>query len=234
MATKTELLKEELVTKYAYQKDDFIGENGKPLTWKQLEALLKKEEKAHDAIENQEADSETDSSELDEFDVEVVEEKTHKFKDDDLITVMAGINGQLVHESPVGNGSYKFSGFGQRQTMPYKELKAMNQLSSNTLEDGWIIILNKDLIKEFGLEEQYKKFLTPRKVDEILQMPAVKIKEVIQNLPKSMKTTLIDVARARYNSGKLDSSSVIRTFEEMYDISFEDNLPLKDIKVNKN
>lgn len=225
MATSKEI-KQILVEEFDYQKEDFVGENGKNLNYKQLEALLKKERKALTELDSK-------SSTLDEFDGAVVSSETQKFNDDDLITVMAGINGNLVHHSPVGNGIYKFNGFGQRQQMPYKELKAMNNLTRGTLEDGWIIILNKDIIKEFGLEEEYEHFLTPNKVDNILKMNAKDLEETIKNLPRSMKTTLIDTAKSRYNAGQFDSASSIKVFEKVYDVSFTDNLPLNDIIVEE-
>lgn len=221
MATSNEI-KELLVSEYDYQLEDFISKDGKKMNYKQLEALLKKEKSK---------ENDSDSS-LDEFDVEVIETTKATFKDDDLITVMAGINGQLIHHSPVGNGRYKFNGFGQKQTMPYKELKAINNLLRGTLEDGWIIILNKELIKEFNLENEYKLFLTPNKIDEILKMNKEDLQLTINGLPKSMQTTLIDTAKAKYNTGNLDKASTIKVFEELYDISFEDNLPLHDIVIN--
>ena len=220
--TKSEEIKEILVNEYDYQKEDFITEDGKNKNFKQLESMLKKEQlsassEAHD--------------DLSEFDLGVVSTVSAGFKDDDMISTMAGINGQLIHHSPVGNGVYKFNGFGQRQNMPYKELKAMNNLVRGTLEEGWIIILNKDLIKEFNLEDEYKKFLTPNRIDEILKMDKNNLTATIKGLPKSMQTTLIDTAKSKYNAGTLDRASVIKVFEELYDISFEDNLPLNDIIV---
>lgn len=221
MATTIKEIKEELVRDYSYSKSDFTGENGKPLNFKQLEAILKKEKAKANAV------AETGDTSLDEFDLEAVAEEKSKFKDDDLITVMAGINGRLLHTSQLGNGKFEFRGFGQKNKMPYKELKSMNNLVRESLTDGWYIILNKDLIKEFNLESSYTHFLTPSRVDQILEMRTDDIREVIQGLPKEMRTTLFDEAKRRYNTGELDSSFIIKTFEDEYDISFEDNLPIK-------
>nr|DAD56739.1 MAG TPA: hypothetical protein [Caudoviricetes sp.] len=220
MATIKEI-KEELVRDYAYSKADFTGENDKPLNFKQLEAILKKEKTKANVVE------ESGDTSLDEFDLEAIAEEKSKFKDDDLITVMAGINGRLLHNSQVGNGVFEFRRFGQKNKIPYKELKSMNNLARKTLTDGWFIILNKDLIKEFNLESAYTNFLTPARVDQILKMRTDDIREVIQKLPQEMRTTLFDEAKRRYDTGELDSSFIIKTFEDEYDISFEDNLPIK-------
>ncbi|MDN6672277.1 MAG: hypothetical protein L0L07_08245, partial [Staphylococcus equorum] len=106
MATIKEI-KEELVRDYAYSKADFTGENDKPLNFKQLEAILKKEKAKANVVE------ESGDTSLDEFDLEAIAEEKSKFKDDDLITVMAGINGRLLHNSQVGNGVFEFRRFGQ-------------------------------------------------------------------------------------------------------------------------
>ena len=221
MATIKEI-KEELVRDYSYTKSDFEGENGKPLNFKQLEAILKKEKAKSNSVVVEEGDVA-----LDEFDNEAVVEEKSKFKDDDMIMVMAGINGRLVHTSQIGNGKYEFRGFGQKNKMPYKELKSINNLVREALTDGWFIILNKDLIKEFNLESAYTHFLTPARVNQILGMRTENIREVIQGLPKDMRTTLFDEAKRRYNTGELDSTFIVKTFEDEYDISFEDNLPIK-------
>ena len=220
MATIKEI-KEELVRDYSYSKADFTNTDGKPLNFKQLESVLKKEKAKANAVE------ESGNTSLDEFDLEAIVEEKSKFKDDDLIMVMAGINGRLLHTSQAGNGVFEFRGFGQKNKMPYKELKSMYNLAREALTDGWIIILNKDLIKEFNLESAYTHFLTPARVKQILEMRTDDIREVIQSLPNEMRTTLFDEAKRRYNTGELDSSFIIKTFEDEYDISFEDNLPIK-------
>ena len=220
MATIKEI-KEELVRDYSYSKADFTNAEGKSLNFKQLEAILKKEKAKANVV------SESGSTSLDEFDLEAITEEKSKFKDDDLIMVMAVINGRLIHTSQSGNGSFEFRGFGQKNKIPYKELKSMNNLVRETFTDGWFIILNKDLIKEFNLESAYTHFLTPTRVNQILEMRTDDIREVIKELPKEMRTTLFDEAKRRYNTGELDSSFIIKTFEDEYDISFEDNLPIK-------
>lgn len=224
MATKTTEIKDILVTEYGYTKSDFVNEEGKALNYAQLNSLLKKEVEKSKEIEKEVSG---DESSLNEFDEEAVEAQSKKFKDDDQIVVMSGINGKLLHKSQAGNGTFEFSQFGQKQQMPYKELKSMNNLTRETLERGWIMILNKDLIQEFGLAKEYEKFLTPNRINDILKIRTNELREIIEELPKDMRTTLFDEAKRRVDNGTLDSAFVVKTFEDIYDISFEDNLPLK-------
>lgn len=227
MANMAEI-KDILVSEFGYSKNDFLNEEGKPLKFTQLQALLKKEKAQEKAIEEEvNGTAESAGSELDEFDEVAEQMQSRKFKDDEMIMVMAGINGNYVHYSQAGNGRFEFKGFGQKTQMPYKELKSMNNLSRGALEKGWLIILNKDLIKEFNLEKEYTKFLTPSRVDQILAIRDSSLRETIEELPKDMRLTLFDEAKRRINNGSIDSAFLVKTLEDVYDVSLEDNLPIK-------
>lgn len=227
MANMAEI-KDILVSEFGYSKNDFLNEEGKPLKFTQLQALLKKEKAQAKEIEKEvNGTAESAGSELDEFDEVAEQIQARKFKDDEMIMVMAGINGNYVHYSQAGNGRFEFKGFGQKTQMPYKELKSMNNLSRGALEKGWLIILNKDLIKEFNLEKEYTKFLTPSRVDQILAIRDSSLRETIEELPKDMRLTLFDEAKRRINNGSIDSAFLVKTLEDIYDVSLEDNLPIK-------
>ena len=227
MANMAEI-KDILVSEFGYSKNDFLNEEGKPLKFTQLQALLKKEKAQAKAIEEEvNGTAKSADSELDEFDEVAEQVQTRKFKDDEMIMVMAGINGNYVHYSQAGNGRFEFKGFGQKTQMPYKELKSMNNLSRGALEKGWLIILNKDLIKEFNLEKEYTKFLTPSRIDQILAIRDSSLRETIEELPKDMRLTLFDEAKRRINNGSIDSAFLVKTLEDVYDVSLEDNLPIK-------
>ena len=217
MATLIEL-KKELVEDFGYGKSDFLNDKGKALTFKQVEKKLNEEKAKLAKVKSVSA--------LDEFDEKVEESETARFKDDDMITVMSGVNGSFVHNSKAGNGKFEFRGFGQKGKMPYKELKSINNVTHATLEKGWLLILNKEIISEFNLEDVYAKFLTPNKVDEILNIRTSEIREIIENLAPSARTVLFDEARKRLATGELDSAFIEKTFEDMYNVSLDDNLPV--------
>lgn len=220
MATSKEI-KETLVVDYGYKRNDFLNpETGKDYTYKKLESMLKEEKEKEKSI----ADDSSFDSELNEFDKDVVKAKTKSFDDNDLVTVMSGVNGKLIHYSSVGNGSYTFNGFGQQQEMPYKELRSINNLKRKIFEDGLIIILNKEIISEFRLAENYKHILTPSRVDELLKLNANEIVNFLEKASKDTQLTFLDIVKVRYNVGSLDSMSIIKAIEKHYGISLDDNL----------
>lgn len=220
MATSKEI-KEILVVDYGYKRNDFLNpETGKDYTYKKLESMLKEEKEKEKSI----VDDSSFDSELNEFDKDVVKAESKSFDDNDLVTVMSGVNGKLIHYSSVGNGSYTFNGFGQQQEMPYKELRSINNLKRKIFEDGLIIILNKEIISEFRLVENYKHILTPSRVDELLKLNANEIVNFLEQASKDTQLTFLDIVKVRYNVGSLDSMSIIKAIEKHYGISLDDNL----------
>ena len=99
-------------------------------------------------------------------------------------------------------------------------------LTSKTLDEGWLVILNKDIIKDFGYEDMYENILTPKNIKEIFKKETEEVREFVSQLPKSMQVTIIDTAREMYRSGKLDRKSIIDVIQNTFDISLEDNAPI--------
>lgn len=217
MATSKEI-KNLLVTKYGYSRKDLINpDTGKDLPFKKLESLLKKEE-------SKVTQASIDDISLDEFNEEVRKVDSVQFNDSDMITVMSGITGKLVHYSSAGNGVFTFNSFGERQEMPFKELKSISNVARKTLENGLIIILNKDVIKELRLESIYQSILTPTRASDLLDSSFDVIKGFLDKSSRETKITFLDYARTKYNVGELDSMSLIKSLEDYYNISFENNL----------
>lgn len=216
MATSKEL-KETLVKEYGYTKKDFVNpETGKEYTFKKLESLLKQEQDKENPVE-------VEDDSLDEFNQEVVKNVAVKFEDSDLIPVMSGVRGRFIHHSGAGNGVYTFTEFGQVQDIVFKELKNIFNTKRTLLEDGYLIILNKDLIKEFRLEKQYKHVVTPKRVNDLLNRSADELISFLSGTTQEAQLALLSVAKVKYNTGELDKRSTIQALEEFFDTSLEDN-----------
>ena len=231
MSKKTEL-KKVLIEVYGYEESE-LYEDGKIMTNARLEQIISNEEKSAQEVEEEkeskviEEKIEVVEDKLDSFfDSGVYEKESTQFKDGDLINVMSGINGLLIHRSRETGKEYRFNGFGQIRKMEYKELVNIKNLTSKTLDEGWIVILNKDIIKDFGYEDMYENILTPKNIKEIFKKETEEVREFVSQLPKSMQVTIIDTAREMYRSGKLDRKSIIDVIQNTFDISLEDNAPI--------
>jgi hypothetical protein len=198
-----------LVESYGYDESDI-----KMFTNAKLEGMIKQEEADAEALEVEET---------------VIIAKDKGFKDDDLIIVMNGLYSPLTHRSSSSGRIWKFSGFGQTQKIPYSEILSIRNIASVVFDEGWLIILNRQIQKDLGLIELYKNIITPENIDEIFNKSSDDLEAFIDSLPKGMKVTFISKARDLYNDKKIDSVRTIKMIENKFGISLDDNAPLSDI-----
>lgn len=199
-----------LVEEYGYDQEDI-----KLLTNAKLESMIKQEEEDKELLEAQETYK--------------VVQKESKFKDDDLIVVMNGFSGSLTHRSGSTNRVWTFAEFGQTQKIPYSELLTIRYNSPNVFESGWLVILNKQIQEDFGLDGIYKNILTPDNIETVFEKGIDELNVFIDNLPEEMKVTFVGKAKELYHARKIDSRSKIEFIESKFGISLEDNAPLSDI-----
>lgn len=211
-------LTEILVNEYGYEKEDLKDAEGKPFTNAKLESLIKQEEK--------------DAQQAEFEETIVPAEKYVEIKDEDLIQVMNGEQGELIHRSKRTGRMWKFTKFGQVDKMPFIELLNIQNRNPRCFEEGRLIILNQNVIEQFGLEDVYKKVVTPQNLDDLFTKDVEEVTETIQNLPQSMKSTFFARAKELYAKGQLDSIKLKNAIEKEYGISIEDNAPLDDIAIS--
>lgn len=197
-----------LVEEYGYEKEDIkLFTNGKLIN------LIKQEK---EDLENLEVEM-TYSSPLD------------KIEDDSLITIMSGCECQLFYTSRQTGREWIFEGFGQIERMPFRELVTIKNSNNALFKDGYIIILDKVIQKEFGLSEMYKNILTPENLEETFKKDVEELDSLIDKLPEAMKITFFKKARQMYENKQLDSATKIEFIQKKFDVSFDDNAPLGDI-----
>lgn len=198
-----------LVEEYGYELEDV-----KMLTNAKLEAMIKQEELDKEELELQET---------------LVVKKDTNIKDDDLIMVMNGESGALVHRSYSTGRIWEFREFGQTQKLPYSEILNIRNNNPRVFEEGWLIVLNPQIQNDFGLKETYKNILTPDNIGKVFEKNTDDLSVFIDNLPEGMKTTFVAKARELYRTNKIDSITKVRFIEQKFGISLEDNAPLSDI-----
>jgi hypothetical protein len=221
--SKKELVKL-LIEEYGYDKEDLKDENGKIYTNAKLEEMVEQEDKdLKEAEERKEIEKTV-----------VVETKAFKFKDDDLIVVMNGLSGTLVHRSDMTGRVWRMTDFGQTTKIPYGELLNIRNRSPKVFKDGWLIVLNPHIQDEFELTEIYKNIVTPQNVEEIISKSPEEIEVFVKNMPKGAKQAFIEKAKEMYTNGKLDSVKKINTIQQLFGFSLEDNAPLEDVIKIKN
>ena len=63
---------------------------------------------------------------------------------------------------------YDFHSFGEVKNIPYHYLYDIMEAHPNFVDEGYFVILNKDVVKKHDLEEKYKNFISKEKINLIL------------------------------------------------------------------
>lgn len=206
---KKELIKI-LVDTYGYEEDDI-----KLLTNAKLEGMIKQEEKDAELLEVEDT-------------IEVIA-KESKIKDDDKILVMSGLSGTLVHHSKSTGRTWEFKEFGQTEKLPYSELLTIRYQNPKVFNEGWLVILNKQIQEDFQLTEIYKNIITPQNINSIFDKSVAEISIFVDALPDGMKVTFVNKARELYKSRKINKLDVVEYVQNKFNISLDDNAPLNDV-----
>ena len=230
--TKKEMV-DLLVNEYGYDVSDLKDDKGNIFRNADLEALIDKEEKAIEEIKKEDkVELEVEEAVEEEDDIFSLNEDAfkpkHSFNDNDLILCMSGVRGDMRFVSNLSNFTIKTTQFGQTVKIPYKDLVYVHNIAPQAFHDGKIIVLNEHLQEEFGLEDVYKRVITPKNIRKVLGLDADELSEFILDMPSGMKPALYDEARKLYRAGKLDSRRTVEVIENEFGVSLEDNAPLKD------
>lgn len=213
-----------LVNEYGYDVNDLKDDKGNIFRNADLESLINKEEKAIEEIEKEDKEEEDDIFSLNE---DAFKPK-HTFNDNDLILCMSGVRGDMRFVSNLSNFTVKTTKFGQTVKIPYKDLVYVHNIAPQAFHSGKVIVLNEHLQEEFGLEDVYKRVITPKNIRKVLELDADELSGFISDMPSGMKPALYDEARKLYRAGQLDSRRTVEVIENEFGISLEDNAPLKD------
>jgi hypothetical protein len=211
-----------LVEEYGYEKEDLkFDSQGKPYTNAKLQMLINAEKE--------------DAEELEMNAHRVVEKDGTGLKDDDKVRVMSGSMGTVIYRSDTSRRVWKFTSFGQIETIPYGELVTIRNRFPRYYQEGWFIVLDKKVQDEFGLTQMYQNILTPENIDKVFQTTDIhKLDEFITYLPEGMKNAFINKAMELYNSNQLYDMRIINLIQDKFKFSLEDNAPLEDIAVKGN
>lgn len=213
-----------LVEKYGYERKELKDDKGNKLNNSVLEEMIKKEEPKEESNDEEKVEKEEDVFSVDE----TIFEPNHDLKDKDLVLCMSGVSGDLNFSSPLSNYRTSTKSFGQTMKIPYGDLAYVHNIAPDAFEQGKIIILNKQIQAEFGLEDIYKNVITPKNVRQVISMEAEELKKFISVMPKSLKVSLYDEARKMYQQGKIDSIKTVKVIEDEYGVSLKDNAPVAE------
>lgn len=146
--------------------------------------------------------------------------KEKGFKDSDLIECVSVTVGKLIMIGIKSGEKYVWDGINSTNLVEYRDLIAAIRKHTPILFKPRIIIKNKDFLSQNPeLEMLYGSLYTAEDFEQILDLPADKLREIIGQLPQGAKDTLLGIAVSKVDRGQLDSIQRIKVIDEIYGTS---------------
>ena len=111
-----------------------------------------------------------------------------------------GVNLKTSYDS--GARKFRLEHLGQTKAIQYEYLIDCINTDRWLFEDGLVYINDPQVVEEQLLEEEYKKFLTPDKIQNILTFDTETIKEMVSNATKAIQETICSVVINKINDGE--------------------------------
>lgn len=138
-------------------------------------------------------------------------------KESDKIAVMNNTTGRYGY---IGRSGYSFEleEYGDIAYVPFSELREMLASRQKVhVTSAFIVILDNDAIEELNLQKLYETILDDNGVEKLLAEPH-KIKDILPNMPKIMRETVISIARRKLKSDQLNDLRVVKAIKDSVDI----------------
>ena len=111
-----------------------------------------------------------------------------------------GVNLKTSHDS--GARKFRLEHLGQTKAIQYEYLIDCINTDRWLFEDGLVYINDPQVVEEQLLEEEYKKFLTPDKIQNILSFDVETIKQMVSNSTREIQETICSVVIDKINAGE--------------------------------
>ena len=111
-----------------------------------------------------------------------------------------GVNLKTSYDS--GARKFRLDGLGQTKAIQYEYLADCINVDRWIFEDGLVYINDPQVVEEQLLEEEYKKFLTPDKIQNILSFDVDTIKQMVSNSTREIQETICSVVIDKINAGE--------------------------------
>lgn len=142
-----------------------------------------------------------------------------------MVECRSGVSGNLIYKSSLNPGYVvEWSGLGEIQEMEYRELVSMRGNQRRFFEENWILIDDPAVIKKLGVGRYYQNSLSTDDFEDVFNMSADEIKEIVPTLPGGTKDAIASEAKKKIDSGELDSRSAIKALEDSLDVELEDTI----------
>ena len=139
------------------------------------------------------------------------------FKDTDLIDCVSVTVGKLLMTGLKSNDRYVWEGMNAVTQVEYRDLiAAVRKRSALVFKPRFIIQNTEFLAQNPEIEELYGSLYTPDDINKVLDLPADKMRNYIEQMPQGAKDALLGIAIQKIDRGQLDSIQRIKVIDEIF------------------
>lgn len=133
------------------------------------------------------------------------------------IKVMSLYTGGLnLKKSDDDKTPIRFNRFGEIQPILYMDLIKIISHQRKFFEEGYCVILDKDVIKAHYLEDVMKKILDKETIDKILDYDNDKIKELFLGTTKQLRETIVELIVDKIMRNEYVDRNKVALISELY------------------
>jgi hypothetical protein len=153
-----------------------------------------------------------------------VEEKPQReLEPNTMVRCMNNTTGGLTYRSMYGGKGFRIEGYGKQTRLQLQDLEALYNEQPTIITEGWLYVLDHDVVEYMYLSDLYENLISPKDVENFINLPEDEIREKLENAPTSMKNTIFKVIQDRIKKGdqQLSHISRIRFFEDVLGGKFD-------------
>jgi hypothetical protein len=161
--------------------------------------------------------------------IDIVEEKKtikkqkRELEPTTMVRCMNNTVGGLTYRSIYGGKGFRVEGYGKQIRLQLQDLEGLYNEQPTIIMDGWLYVLDQDVVEALYLDDLYENLVSPTDVDRFINLPEDEIREKLENAPNGMKTTMFKVIQERIKKGDQEFNQVsrIRFFEDVLGAKFD-------------
>lgn len=140
------------------------------------------------------------------------------------VDVMNNTTGTVIFVNNRTQARWKIESYGAIDEMLVSDLKNMRSSAASLLLEGYLLIMDDDVIDYLRLGKVYENIIKPEDVDKFFKQNDAKMREILEKCPKGMKELLFEKAKDKIqnNDPDMDYNSKKRVFEDIFNIKFDD------------
>ena len=148
----------------------------------------------------------------------VIKKEIVKHDPDELIECRSIVAGKLLLVGKKSKIQYRWENNDDVQYVEYQDLLAEMLGNSNFIYAPYILIEDDELLNDFRwkrVAELYDSIVDYEEFEQLLQLPNIRFKTVLEHAPKGVKRSIANAISTRLSNGSFDSIQKVQIIDEV-------------------